>query len=273
MSGRCPPPGITLEPRVRHRGDDALGERDRDGDVGFAVDDERRAGDALEKTSRPLPIELELLGDHDFRCRLQADRDHLGDHIGRIRLREDAVHERHDEPGPVGSQGLEPAGVGRCGLGLELHIGRDHGQALESLGIVGNEKHRGVQSSGRGDERGVLDSTCFENRECVGRMEWEVVAALRPVTRACSSRVVRDDGRARLERRNLVPDDAPIDDVPRRHEQDGPLAAAVPLPGDSRPIAARGDATRRRFGRGDHTRTIRASSGTDGMGAGGFEPP
>ena len=38
---------------VRHRRDDALGERDGDSGVGFAVDDERRAGDPPEEASRP----------------------------------------------------------------------------------------------------------------------------------------------------------------------------------------------------------------------------
>ena len=84
----------------------------------------------------------------------------------------------------------------------------------------------------------MLDPCGLESRERIGRMEWKVVAPLRPLAGAGPSRVVGDDGGVRLEGGDLVPDDACVDDVPGRHEQDGPLATAVAVPGDSRSVGA-----------------------------------
>ena len=68
-------------------------------------------------------------------------------------------------------------------------------------------------------------------------MERKVVAVLRPTAGAGTTRVVRDDGGVRLEGDDLVPDGARVDDVPGRHEQNRPLAVAISVPGDLRPVA------------------------------------
>ena len=54
-------------------------------------------------------------------------------------------------------------------------------------------------------------------------------------------------------RRLTTFDDARIDDVPRRHEQDGPIAVAVPVPGDLRSIGARRHAVGAWTRCGDHS--------------------
>ena len=113
--GPMPASRNDLEPCIRHRRDDSLGKLDGNRGIGFAVDDERRTVDPRQETRRPYPVELALLGDDHLRRRLEADRDHLGDHVGRAWFREDVVHERHDEPGPVDLQGLEPPGPGGAG--------------------------------------------------------------------------------------------------------------------------------------------------------------
>ena len=96
------------------------------------------------------------------------------------------------------------------------------------------------------------DADRVENRQGIGGMEREVVAPLGPVAGARPSRVVRDHGGVRLERGDLMPDDARIDDVPGRQEEDGPLAAAVPVPGDPCSIGARRHALLPAARRGDH---------------------
>jgi hypothetical protein len=71
-----------LEARVRHRGDDALGEGDRNGRIGLAVNDESRTANTAQEAHRTPPVHLRLLGRDDVRRRLEADCDHLLDHIG-----------------------------------------------------------------------------------------------------------------------------------------------------------------------------------------------
>lgn len=196
MSGRCPPPGISssraLGGRPRCSGQARRGQRRfRRG---------RRAwGRRPSRAGLPaVPVELELLSDDDLRRRLEANRDHLGDDVRRVRLGEEFVHEGHDESGPVSPQGLEPFGVGRRWLGLELHVRRDHGEAVEPLRIVGGQEHCRVHSSGRCDECHLLDSRGLKNGERIGCMERKVAATLRPLTGARPSWVVGDDGGVRF---------------------------------------------------------------------------
>jgi len=50
--------GDQLRPGVRQGRDDALGDRDGDGRIGVAMDDEHRAGDLAEPPGRDGPVEL-----------------------------------------------------------------------------------------------------------------------------------------------------------------------------------------------------------------------
>ena len=162
-------------------------------------------------------------------------------------------------PGQSVRRDSSHSGLGGAGSASSLHVRRDHDKAVESLRVVGGQQHRRVHSPGRSNERRVLDPRGVEYRERVGCVEWKVVAVLRPVTGAGPSRVVGDDRGVRLEGGDLVPDNARIDEVPRRHEQNRPLATAVPVPGDPRSIGARRHAIRTETGSRDHALTITLS--------------
>ncbi len=256
MSGRCPPPGITSSRALGIAATMLSASATGTGasaspwttSVGQLTPPRRRAGTR--------PVELGFLGRDHRRRRLEADRDHLGDEIVGVGLVEDRVHEGHDESGPVGPPGVEACWVRPRWIGSEVHVRGDDGDAVEALSVVGSEEHDRVQSPGCGDERCALDSDCVEDRECVRGVERKVVAAFRPVAVARSARVVRENGRARLECGDLMPDDARVDEVPRRHEQNRAPTPAVEVPGDTRPVCAHRGSALSTAGSGDHARKI-----------------
>ena len=145
--------------------------------------------------------------------------------------------------------------------------------------------------SNRGGSSAVSSTAAFTPRDAVtsatrsipmvsrtataSAMERKVVAALRPITGAGASRVVRDHSGVRLECGDLVPDDARIDDVsrsvrtgrPARHRRTGTRRSAFHrcsspcrVPGGGA-WGSRADDTARRLGVwGAKNRVPRASS-------------
>ena len=226
------------QPRVRHGGRDALGEGDGDGGIGLAVDDERRAVHAPEALRRIGPFELGFLGRDDSGDAVHADADHLLDDLVRVGLGEDVVHERLDEPAPIGSQLVEAGGIGWVGIRLELHVRRDGNDAIDALRLIGGEEDGGVQAARRDDDGRSFEGVGVHDRQRIGGMERERVAALRPVAGPRAPRVIGDDGGVRREGCDLVADDARVDEVPGRDEEDGAIRGAV--------SATRRSGTRRR---------------------------
>jgi hypothetical protein len=119
-------------------------------------------------------------------------------------------------------------------------------EPIDAPRVRGRQEDRAVDSPRRCDDGRSRDASGVEDCQRIGGVPGKFVATFRTIAGSGATRVVGDDGRARREELDLVPNGPRVDEIPRGNEQDDGLAGTLALPCDAGAVGGR----RKPFGGG-----------------------